>query len=127
MYSRLSEVLALKGKDICVAQARPQLIAVRIRPKDDEAEGTVRDLAHAADQRAAPAKSGQYDGTVLLGEKESYVADRGFVADIVVAMKKLTRDNQFVFPISLAQFERAVERSCERLGLKRLKLTPHIA
>eukprot|EP00972_Heterocapsa_arctica_P082509 12157821-Heterocapsa_arctica.AAC.1 len=38
-YSRPSEALALKGKDICVPTARPDLIAVAIRQQDEEDEG----------------------------------------------------------------------------------------
>ena len=121
-------VLELVGSSIVLGRAS-QPSAVIVRPADDVDEGSAIDQARARAglQRARPAKSGRFDGTVLVGEKSSDLAGRGVVHHFVKSLKRSRQPGQKLFPITLATFEKHVTLAANRLRLQKLRLTPHTA
>ena len=128
LYARPSEILELVGSSV-VSSAGSSPSGVIIRPADDVDEGSVQDLerAQAGLQRARPAKSGRFDGTVLVGECASVQAGRGLVHDFLKALKRARQPNQLLFPFNLATYEKLLNAASARLKLGRLRLTPHTA
>ena len=127
-YFRPSECLRLTQNDLHVPTARRNLVAVTVRQAPLDAEGSPADLERARKglPRALPAKNGHFDGTVLFGEEASVKADRGFIVDLVRALKR-SDQAEGLFSLSLAQLETCIRSSATRLRLQRLRLTPHTA
>ena len=87
--------------------------------KDQKKAGIV------ADRR--PAKSGEFDGTIMLADAVSRKAGRGLVAEVLEALKRRKLALRMLFDLSLPQYEAAMRRAAQAAGLEHLKLTPHAA
>ena len=107
-----------------------QCWAIIARPNDTVAEGSNTDLAAAAQQvpRAAPAKTGVHDNTVLFGEAASVKAGRGLIVPLLRRWYYTTRGRRtHLFSLTLSRYEALLGQAFRALKLHALKLCAHSA
>ena len=78
------------------------------------------------DSVAAPTtKSGEYDDTVIVGEKASVDANSGWVADVLASLKAKTPATRPILPLTMADSERIFKEAISGCQLQTLRCTPH--
>ena len=73
-------------------------------------------------ESGSPSKVGEFNDSLVVGS-----ADRKWVGTMLGRLysKHVGHDRDTIFPFTLNQFEKAFKDSVTRLGLQKLKLTPH--
>ena len=120
-FLRPSEVLSLESTDLNVLRGRRRrvglpTVSVTLRPLGTHVAG------FDPPQRT---KAGEHDDSVVFGSSSGTPGGEEWVAHFLSQLKPKRRGK--LFPITLNQYEVLVKRSSERLGLGRLKCTPHCA
>ncbi len=120
-YFRPSEVLATKRSDVAQLN-RLAPFAVTVAPSCP--------AAGAAAEVAPPrAKSGQYDDTVLIGDKISIDAGRPWLKSLMRALlaSAAAGPSSRLFPsLTLARYEKLFQEAVTATNLTALSLTPHM-
>ena len=133
-YFRPNEIVSVRICDVSVRTNPARGVPVVIRASADTHEGTSLDVARARASvvQAKPAKTGEYDGTVLLGDASSKAADRQWVGKLllrIVAARSSAAHapSEKIFDLTVGEYEQVFRDTASFLGLERLEVTPHSA
>ena len=119
-YLRPSEVLGLTPADL-IAPRRPRdPWAVVVRPAP---AGPDSDILFGR----KPAKTGEFDGTVMVGDKVSDEQGRGWLRALLRRLAASSSRSAPLFALSLPQYEMLFRWGLSQLDLEALRLSPHAA